>query len=165
MPRKLSINAVLNAAELEARYRKARDPVERSHLQIIWLLAQGKTAKEVAGVTGYSTKWIGKIAHRYTEFGSQGLGDRRHQNPGASPFLSPDQLAELRQALQGPAADGGIWNCRKVAEWIQARTGRPVSVQRGWDYLQRLSASDPLGASRRTQTKRRSRWLPREAGR
>ena len=31
-----------------------------------------------------------------------------------------------------------MWNSRKVAEWIESRTGRRVSSQRGWEYLRRL---------------------------
>lgn len=31
-----------------------------------------------------------------------------------------------------------MWTSRKVAAWIAARTGRPVSVQRGWEYLRHL---------------------------
>ena len=40
--------------ELERRYRRARDPVERSHLQIVWLLSEGRTTEEVCRVTGYT---------------------------------------------------------------------------------------------------------------
>jgi len=149
MARRVNIDDGLDPRELELRYRKARDPVERSHHQIIWLLAQGKTAREVASVTGYSTKWIGTIAHRYSVYGPQGLGDRRHRNPGAVPFLSQEQAQELEAALLGPAPAGGVWNCRRVAEWIEARIGRKVSLQRGWDYLQRLAPSANPARSRR----------------
>jgi hypothetical protein len=42
-------------------------------------------------------------------------------------------------ALAGPAPDGGKhWTCRAVADWMAAKLGRPVQVQRGWDSLQRL---------------------------
>ena len=40
--------------ELEDRYRKARDPVARSHYQIVWLLSSGKLTREVTEATGYS---------------------------------------------------------------------------------------------------------------
>jgi hypothetical protein len=42
------------AEELENRYRKARDPVLRSHYQILWLIGEGKSTTEVMEVTGYS---------------------------------------------------------------------------------------------------------------
>jgi transposase len=126
-------------AELEQRYRKAQDPVERSHYQIIWLLAQGKPTREVAAVTGYSGAWIRALARRYNEQQAAGLGDRRHRNPGGAEraLLSPPVKAELEQALQAPPADGGLWTSRKVAAWLAARTGRAVHVQRGWEALRR----------------------------
>jgi transposase len=73
------------------------------------------------------------------------LGDRRHQNPGATEraLLSGDQQEELREVLKKPPPDGGMWNSRKVGEWIERRSGRVVSEkkQRGWEYLKRLKQS------------------------
>ncbi len=74
--------------------------------------------------TGYSPEWIREISRRYNEGGAEGLGDRRHGNPGASPLLSPAEQRELSEALEGPPEDGGLWNSRKVAEWIERKTGR-----------------------------------------
>jgi transposase len=57
-------------------------------------------------------------------------------------MLSAAQQEELRQLLAGPAPDGAKqWTCRAVADWMAAQLGRPVSLQRGWDYLQRLKHS------------------------
>ena len=39
------------------------------------------------------------------------------------------------QRLQTPPPDGGLWNSRKVAEWMSELLERPVSKQRGWEYL------------------------------
>lgn len=139
MPKRVTVLPHLSASELESRYRQAKDPVERTHYQIVWLLASGKTTQEVAQVTGYSLDWIRKIVRRYNQKGIEGLGDRRHDNPGGEPLLSQAQQAQLWQALHGPAPDGGLWNSRKVAEWISAQINRPVAMQRGWDYLQQMS--------------------------
>jgi transposase len=136
---------------LEQRYRRARDPVARSHYQIIWLLAQGTPTAEVAHVTGYSVNWVREVARRYREDGPTGLGDRRHANPGAAPLLSPAQQAELQTALTGPAPDGGLWTCRKVADWIGATLGRPVAEVRGWEYLRRLGFTPQRPRPRETR--------------
>jgi transposase len=139
MPKRLRLKKHLSTEELEDRYRKARNPVARSHYQIVWLLSSGKLTREVTEATGYSPEWIREISRRYNERGAEGLGDRRHGNPGASPLLSPAEQRELSEALEGPPEDGGLWNCRKVAEWIEKRTGRRgLRAQRGWEYLRRL---------------------------
>jgi transposase len=140
MPKKIKLKPHLSTAELERRYRDARDPIERSHYQIVWLIAQGKIRKEVMEVTGYSRGWIQQLSRRYNEEGPEALEDRRHQNPGAKDraLLDEEQRKELAEALKEPPADGGMWNSPKVAEWIEQKTGRRVGRQRGWEYLRKL---------------------------
>ena len=58
MPRTTKLEDHLTVEELGARYRRARDPVERSHVQIVWLIARGQSAKEAAEITGYSARWV-----------------------------------------------------------------------------------------------------------
>jgi transposase len=144
MPKKIKLHPHLSTEELESRYREAKDPVECSHYQIIWLIAQGKTTTEVMEVTGYGRGWIQQLSRRYNRGGPEALGDRRHRNPGARDraLLNTEQREELCEALKKPPADGGMWNSRKVAEWIEEKTGRKgVRAQRGWEYLKRLDHS------------------------
>ncbi len=145
MPKTIKLESHLSSEELENRYRKAHDRVLRSHYQILWLISEGKSTTQVMEVTGYSRGWIQQLARRYNADGPQALGDRRHQNPGAKEraLLSAEQQHELREALRKPPPDGGMWNSRKVGEWIERRTGRVVSQkkQRGWEYLKRLRQS------------------------
>ncbi len=140
MPKRIHVEKHVTTQGLEKRYREASDGVERTHYQIVWLLSQGKLTREVVEATGYSAEWIRQIAWRYNRLGEQGLGDRRHRNPGARhrALLSPQLRGELGEALSSPPPDGGMWNSRKVAEWIGGRIGRKVSVQRGWEYLRLL---------------------------
>jgi transposase len=141
MNKRITLKAHLSMQDIESRYRKANDPVERGHWQIIWLLAQGKTAQQIAEVTGYNYDWIRCIVHRYNQVGPQGLGDRRHGNPGGRFILSAEQQERLQQALEEPPVDGGLWSGPKVATWIHEQTGRKVHPQRGWEYLKRLGSS------------------------
>src|SRR3954469_19992392 len=142
MPKTIKLESHLSSEELEYHYRKAHDPVLRSHYQILWLISEGKTTTQVMEVTGYSRGWIQQLARRYNAGGAQALGDRRHLNPGAKEraLLSAEQQHELREALMNLPPDGGMWNSRKVGEWIEQKTGRVVSnkKQRGWEYLKRL---------------------------
>lgn len=140
MARHTHVAEHLSVRELERRYRGAHDPVERSHFQIVWLLAQGKTRVAVAAVTGYGVRWIGEIIRRYNQDGPDALGDGRHANPGGPPILNAEHQEQLVLALQGPAPDGGLWTGPKVAAWIEAETGHPAYPQLGWTYLVRLGA-------------------------
>ncbi len=54
MAGKIYLAPHLSTEELGRRYKAASDGIERSHLQIIWLLSQDHAAKYVAAVTGYS---------------------------------------------------------------------------------------------------------------
>jgi transposase len=144
MPKKIKLLAHLSTEELETRYRNAKDPVGRSHYQIVWLIARGKTTREVMEATSYSRGWIQRLSRRYNRGGPEVLGDSRHHNPGAKDraLLSSEQQWELSEALKEPPADGGMWNSRKVAEWIERKTGRRgVRAQRGWEYLRKLDCS------------------------
>lgn len=147
MPKRLELLPHASTQELEHLYRKAKDPVERSHRQIVWLLGEGKTTEEVCEVTGYSPGWVRRIACRYNERGVEGLGDRRHSNPGARErsLLDEEGIAELREALvEGPPASlgGGMWSGPKVALWIEERNGlEKVHVQRGFEYLRKVGMS------------------------
>src|SRR5918993_1640067 len=145
MPKTIKLEAHLSSKELENRYRKARDRVLQSHYQIVWLISSGKSTSQVMEVTGYSRGWIQQLARRYNAFGAEALGDRRHRNPGARDraLLSADQREELKEVLKEPPPDGGMWNSRKVGEWIERRSGRVVSrkKQTGWEYLKRLENS------------------------
>lgn len=128
----------LTVDELEHRYRQASDPVARSHWQILWLLGQGRLSEEIADVTGYSLTWIRTIVRRYNAEGADGVGDQRHHNPGQAPLLSPALRAELAQALEHAAPDGGVWTGPKVARWMSDKLGRPIHAPRGWEVLQLL---------------------------
>jgi transposase len=145
MPKKIKLESHLSPEELENRYRKAKDPVLRSHYQILWLISEGRTTTQVMEVTGYSRGWIQELARRYNQRGPEVLGDRRHQNPGAKEraLLDSDQQRELQEALKKPPPDGGMWNSPKVAEWIEAKTGKKLASkkQRGWEYLKKLGNS------------------------
>ena len=65
----------LSVAELEARYRAARDVTEARHAQAIWLLAQGRTVLEVAEVLAFAPRWVTQLAARYDACGPAALGD------------------------------------------------------------------------------------------
>src|SRR5690242_11792478 len=140
MARRIHLRTDLSVDELERRYRAAKEPHERSWWQILWLLARGQLAKDIAQSTGYSRYWIGQIAKRYNAEGAAGMRNRQYTHSHrAAPLLSDEQVAELAEAVRGPAPAGDDeWLARTVADWMSQQLGRPVSVQVGWGYLVRL---------------------------
>jgi transposase len=139
MGRHVRLDPHLAVDELERRYRAAKEPHERSWWQILWLLAKGQTAAAVAESTGYSRYWIGQLVRRYNREGPEAMRNRQYTHSHrAQPLLSPEQLAELAEAVRGPAPEGDHWLARTVAAWISQKLGRPVSVYLGWAYLVRL---------------------------
>lgn len=135
MARCLALAPHLSAAELERRYRPCRDPVERPHWPMLWLVAQGHHCPAVATLLGSAEAWVRTIVHRDNAHGPDGVRDRRQANPGQPPLLTPALREELRQALGTDPPDGGLWTSPTVAAWMAHRLGRPVAKQRGWAAL------------------------------
>src|SRR5260370_27926614 len=140
MARHIPLATPLSVEELEQRYRAAHEPHERTWWQILWLLARGQLAKDIAQSTGYTASWIGQIAKRYNTEGPAGMVNRQHTTSWRAPrMLSAQQQEELRAALSGPAPDGAKRRrARDVADWMAATLGPPVPTHTGCDDLHRL---------------------------
>src|SRR3954447_17436706 len=130
--------AHLSPAALGQRYRAARSPIERSHLQIVRLLSQGRGEREVAQVTGYGRRRVAEVVRRYDEDGPDGLGDRRRGDGGGRPLLGAEDEAALKGALAEAPSDGGLWTSPEVAAWMATRLGRKGWPPRGGDHLRKL---------------------------
>jgi transposase len=134
----------LSNTELSERARHAPNLVEARRWQLLALIADGKTAKAAADLVGLYPNYARRVVHRYKVEGPDGLRDRRltAQPPRRPRLLTPEQLQELADAVQGPAPGGGLWTGPLVAQWIAEKTGREhVAPQRGHDYLKRLRMS------------------------
>jgi transposase len=138
----------LNREELEAHLAVATAPDERRRVQVLLYLAAGVPLTDIVGMTGYRPRSIRQIVQRYIEIGADSLVDHRAFAQGAAPILSAEEQIELRNALEGVPPDGGAWTGVKVAQWMAAKTGRPVHRQRGWEYLRRLTSTGGDGTLR-----------------
>jgi transposase len=126
----------LSAAELEARYETAADPVSKSHFHAIWLLSCGYAIAEVAAILSFSVRWVRLLRKRYNEHGPDSLGDRRQGNGSAPVILTPEALSSLKERLKTPPDNGGLWTGPKVARWLASfHSLKTVHDQRGWDAL------------------------------
>lgn len=138
MPRRITIQAHLSVEELQIRFRQAQTATQAHHYQIIGLLAQGKTTTQVMEITGYSRNWIYELVKGYNHQGPDSLGAHRCENHDDDPLLNDVQQAQLWLVLQQPPPDGGLWNGRKVADWMSEILDRQVARQRGWEYLKSM---------------------------
>lgn len=138
MPRRIQVENHLSVEQLGERFKVCSNPTEKTRWQMVWLIAKGRNTAEVAEITGVGVDWVRKIVKRFNQLGPDGIADGRKDNGGQGALLTPEQIELLREALNGPAPDGGLWNSPKVARWIGNLIGRDVGEQRGWDYLQRL---------------------------
>lgn len=128
----------LSVAELQAGFRDSKAATLARHYQVIWLLAQGRTCPEVAGLTSFARRWVEQLLARYNVFGPSSLGDRRRGNGAAPTVLTPAMLAAVRERVRRPPDDGGVWTARKVAMFMAAELGRRVAEQRGWEALRAI---------------------------
>lgn len=149
MPKRIKIEPHLTVEELGMRYRSATDPTEKTHYQIVWLLAQGRHSEDVAEITGYSRSWIYELIWGYNRVGPETLGDQRHKHPGAEPLLSAQQQQELKEVLRSPHPSSETWNGARVAQWMTEKLGREVTRQRGWEYLRKFRKGE-LGAAKQS---------------
>lgn len=116
MARRIHLRSDLSVDELERRYRAAKEPHEQTWWQILWLLARGQLAKDIAASTGYSCYWIGQIAKRYNAEGPAGMRNRRHTTSHrAPPALATAQQEELRAILAAAVARRERWTGGDVA--------------------------------------------------
>ncbi len=128
----------LEAEDLYRLYKDARGGIERTHLQVIWLLTSGRSAGFVAEATGCSRRWISILVGRYNEAGVEAPGDLRRFNPGARPRLDESQQDRLRRELDREPPGRGPWFGRNVAQWITGLLGRLVATRRATAYLRGL---------------------------
>ena len=63
----------------------------------------------------------------------------QYYRQGKKPLINDVEQARLWQVLQENAPDGGLWNGRKVADWLTSITGELVSRQRGWEILRQMT--------------------------
>lgn len=86
------------------------------------------TTPQIVKITSYQfSKKLHRIkVKRYNDLGISGIGDRRLSNQGAKALIDDMHQAHLWQALQENAPDGGLWNGRKVADWLSEVTGTKI---------------------------------------
>src|SRR5258707_15880943 len=132
MAKRVEVKTELTTEELHERYRKATNPVERTHWHMLWLMKAGHTPGEVAERVGYTARWVRTMVGHYNQAGEEAISDHRRTLPGAPPLLTAEHQKELGQALQERPADGGFCGGAKGAVGIDGKVWGPVWGAEGW---------------------------------
>lgn len=82
-----------------------------------------------------------EIIKRYEKEGLAGLRDRRHENPGAPPLLSGEELAGLAQLVRKDYDNKVLWNGNKVVAWAKENLDKDIYPQRAFEYLPQIGFS------------------------
>ncbi len=134
MPTLLMVSPHLPHDELVKRFKACRDAAESLRWMAVLLKSEGRSSKDIADVCKRREDWVRRTVRAYNDGGPAALEDGRSSN-GREPVLSLELRHELAQALLRASPDGGLWTSKKVAAWIEAKTGTPVSKGTGWVYL------------------------------
>nr|WP_255639495.1 winged helix-turn-helix domain-containing protein [Deinococcus betulae] len=126
------------------QYQASMCAVERRRLQVMALLAEGRSRAEVLTITRYSVPRLVDLIHRYHAQGLEGLRDRRHRNSGAPTLLTDAELLLLAQTIRADYTEGLVWNGPKVQQWIKTTLGKELYVSRAYEFL------DAIGFSQQT---------------
>ena len=124
---------------MEDRYRKARDPILRSHSQILGLISEGKSTTEVMEATGYSRGWIQRLARRYNADGVSALQERSRA-PHSHPNAIPSDMVQSILAIRRRHPRWGPRKVRVVLKRQRPRATLPAASRIG-DILKRFAAA------------------------
>lgn len=96
MARPLEVDWQDDEKTLYTCYKQATDPQDRTRLQALWLLRQGRTRKEVASIVGAHPTTVGRWVDWYRQ-GRLGkvLAHRHGGHGGKQSRLAPEQEAQL----------------------------------------------------------------------
>ncbi len=99
MGAKIKLRNDISLKILQQEFAQESEGTRNRHLTIIMLLMQGKDAKEVAELMGYSLDWIYRLCKRYNNGGLESLGDKR-QNNGRRPTFRVEEEIEIKKNLK-----------------------------------------------------------------
>ena len=163
MSKKAYLHPHFSNDELKSRYLSVKDPIESRRWHLLWLISQQYSIKKAAEIIGYNYDYAKDIVKNYNSSAEQGVINRRktRKRQATNALLTQQQLLELKEALQSPPEDEGLWSGPKVARWIEKKTGlKKVWNQRGWDYLKkcRYSRQIPRKKHRKGDVKEQAKF-------
>lgn len=120
MARRLRLAWQEDEATLKRLYLGEKDAQNRTKLQALWHLRQGRTITEVAAIVGKHPRTIQDWVAWYRRGGLAEVLQHRHGgHGGGKAYLSEEQMAELKQR----ASEGKLRSVQDGIRWIQEQYG------------------------------------------
>jgi len=115
------------SSQLRALSGRCPDGAQVRRLLALALVLDGYSRTEAARLSGMDRQTLRDWGHRYNDLGAEGLKSRH--SPGASPALSEQQMADLRElVINGPDPE-----IHKVVRWrcvdLKAEVARRFGVK------------------------------------
>jgi len=143
-------------AGLYARYRRERRADVRPRLHALWLVRTGRTTREAADVLGVDERTVQRWLAWYRAGRLAPIEGRHAGSQGAPSFLTPEQKAELADAV----ATGRFRTAAEIRRWVVEQWG--VSYTEGGMYalLGRLRCAPkvPRPVHEKTDQLAQARW-------
>lgn len=122
---------------LKERYRRTRDPEERTRCQVILLSQEGKPPAEIAPLVLKSVDTVRRVLGRYEREGLAGL--RPRPRPGPRPRVTPAWQEALLEAIERDPRELRVpragWTAPLLASYLVQATGIHVGEERVRHYL------------------------------
>ena len=145
-----------DAASLYARYRRERRADVRPRLHGLWLVRTGRTTREAAEVLGVDERTVQRWLAWYRAGGLAPLEGRHAGSQGAPSFLTPEQKAELAEAV----ATGRFRTAAAIRQWVQERWGVSYTAGGMYALLGRLRCTPkvPRPVHEKADHRAQARW-------
>jgi transposase InsO family protein len=139
---------------------KEMSVAEQRYKAILAVIAEGRTAKEVANDWGVSRRTLHRWLAHYEAAGLEGLSDRSHRPthcPHQMPAMVEAMVLEMRRAH-------AYWGARRIAYELGRKRVEPAPSESAvYRCLVRAAVIDPITRRRRRETwKRWERGAPME---
>lgn len=145
--RPLELNWLEDAAQMYERYRREKNPELRARWHALWLIRQGRTLREAAGVLGVNERTVRLWVAWYREGGLKEIErHRRGGRQGQPSRLNAEQRAQLRERV----AEGTFHCIIEVVAWVEETYGQRYTPQGMYSLFRRSGFKKkvprPIGA-------------------
>jgi len=141
MPAPIKLLNHFTTEQLKHKFYNCPRAQEKLRWHGLYLLSQGLGRGEVTEKLSRSSSWVTDLVKRYNAEAAAGIENKKRGKSNHRACLTEELGKELVYCLQSKAADEGLWTGRKVAQWIEEKTGRKVNPATGWRVTQRLGFS------------------------